>query len=87
MSGLISVEEAGDQLTESEIIATCNLLLIAGHETTVNLIANAVLALLRHPDQWRALGADPVAPRRSSRRHCASTHRCNSSAESPVPTW
>lgn len=59
MSGLISVEEAGDQLTESEIIATCNLLLIAGHETTVNLIANAALALLRHPDQWRALGADP----------------------------
>ncbi|MCB0946234.1 MAG: cytochrome P450, partial [Mycobacterium sp.] len=50
MSGLISVEEAGDQLTESEIIATCNLLLIAGHETTVNLIANAALALLRHPD-------------------------------------
>jgi cytochrome P450 len=50
MSGLISVEEAGDQLTV-EIIATCNLLLIAGHETTVNLIANAVLALLRHPDQ------------------------------------
>ncbi len=58
MSGLISVEEAGDQLTEAEIIATCNLLLIAGHETTVNLIANGMLALLRHPEQWRALGAD-----------------------------
>ena len=58
MSGLISVEEAGDQLTEAEIIATCNLLLIAGHETTVNLIANAVLAMLRHPRYWAALGSD-----------------------------
>jgi cytochrome P450 len=45
MSGLIHVEESGDQLTEEEIIATCNLLLIAGHETTVNLIANAILAM------------------------------------------
>ncbi|MFZ0834449.1 MAG: cytochrome P450 [Mycobacterium sp.] len=59
MSGLIAVEEAGDQLTEQEIIATCNLLLIAGHETTVNLIANAILAMLRHPGQWAALGNDP----------------------------
>lgn len=58
MSGLIAVEESGDQLTEEEIVATCQLLLIAGHETTVNLIANAVLALLRHPEQWAALGAD-----------------------------
>jgi cytochrome P450 len=59
MSGLIHVEESGDQLTEEEIIATCNLLLIAGHETTVNLIANAILAMLRHPAQWSALAADP----------------------------
>ncbi|MBX7431104.1 cytochrome P450 [Mycobacterium sp. Y57] len=59
MSGLIHVEESGDQLTEEEIVATCNLLLIAGHETTVNLIANATLALLRHPQQWAALAADP----------------------------
>ena len=59
MSGLIHVEESGDQLTEEEIIATCNLLLVAGHETTVNLIANAILAMLRHPAQWAALGADP----------------------------
>ena len=58
MSGLIAVEEAGDQLTEDEIIATCNLLLIAGHETTVNLIANAVLAMLRHPDTWTGLSRD-----------------------------
>ena len=58
MSGLISVEESGDQLTEPEIVSTCVLLLVAGHETTVNLIANAILALLRHPVQWAALGAD-----------------------------
>ena len=58
MSGLIAVEEAGDQLTEDEIVATCNLLLIAGHETTVNLIANGVLAMLRHPGHWAALGQD-----------------------------
>ena len=58
MSGLIAVEEAGDQLTEEEIVATCNLLLIAGHETTVNLIANGVLAMLRHPEHWSALSQD-----------------------------
>jgi cytochrome P450 len=59
ISGLIAAEEDGDQLTEDEIVATCNLLLIAGHETTVNLIANAILAMLRHPTQWTALAADP----------------------------
>jgi cytochrome P450 len=59
MSGLIHVEESGDQLTEEEIVATCNLLLVAGHETTVNLIANGILAMLRHPRQWTALAADP----------------------------
>jgi cytochrome P450 len=58
LSGLIAVEESGDQLTEEEVVSTCNLLLIAGHETTVNLIANAILAMLRHPEQWAALGAD-----------------------------
>jgi cytochrome P450 len=58
MSRLIAVEESGDQLTEDEIVSTCNLLLIAGHETTVNLIANAMLAMLRDPAQWAALGRD-----------------------------
>lgn len=57
MSRLIAVEESGDQLSEDEIVSTCSLLLIAGHETTVNLIANAILAMLRHPAQWAALGA------------------------------
>jgi cytochrome P450 len=58
MSGLIAVEESGDQLTEEEIVSTCVLLLVAGHETTVNLIGNAILAMLAQPWQWAALGAD-----------------------------
>jgi cytochrome P450 len=58
MSGLIAVEESGDQLTQDEIVSTCVLLLVAGHETTVNLIGNAILALMREPRQFAALGAD-----------------------------
>ena len=49
MSGLIHVEESGDQLTEDEIVATCNLLLIAGHETTATLITSAVERMLHDP--------------------------------------
>lgn len=59
ISALIAAEEDGDQLTADEIVATCNLLLIAGHETTVNLIANAALEMLRVPAHWSALAADP----------------------------
>ena len=59
LSRLVLIEEQGDQLSEEELISTCTLLLVAGHETTANLIANGVLALLRHPDQLAALRADP----------------------------
>lgn len=59
LSKLVLAEEAGDQLTEEELVATCILLLVAGHETTANLIANGVLALLRNPGQLAALRADP----------------------------
>jgi pimeloyl-[acyl-carrier protein] synthase len=59
LSGLIAAEEAGDKLSEDELLATCILLLVAGHETTVNLIGNGSLALLRHPEQRKRLQADP----------------------------
>ncbi|MFZ5817742.1 MAG: cytochrome P450 [Bacillota bacterium] len=59
ITGLLRAQEADESLTEDEIIATCVLLLIAGHETTTNLIANGMLALLQHPEQLRALREDP----------------------------
>lgn len=56
---LVNVEEDGDTLTHDEIAVMGSMLLFAGHETTTNLIANGVLALLRHPEQLHRLGADP----------------------------
>ncbi|RIK05068.1 MAG: cytochrome P450 [Acidobacteria bacterium] len=57
LSSLIAAEEEGDRLNEAELLTTCILLLVAGHETTVNLIANGVLALLRNPDQCAFLAS------------------------------
>jgi cytochrome P450 len=59
LSAMIAAEDAGDQLTEDELIATGVLRLVAGHETTVGLISNAILALLRHPDQFELLRRRP----------------------------
>ena len=56
---LVQAEEAGDQLSEDELTAMIFLLLIAGHETTVNLIGNGVLALLDNPGQMEELRANP----------------------------
>jgi cytochrome P450 len=59
LTKLIRAEDEGERLTVAELIATSVLLLVAGHETTVGLISNAMLALLRHRDQFAALRADP----------------------------
>ncbi|QCX74362.1 Cytochrome P450 107B1 [Streptomyces sp. YIM 121038] len=58
MTALIEAEEDGDKLSDDELVAQIQLLYIAGHETTVNLLANGTLALLRHPEQLAALRAD-----------------------------
>jgi cytochrome P450 len=60
LAAMAAAEEAGDRLTEAELYANASLLLNAGHETTTNLIGNGTLALLRHPDQWQRLVADPA---------------------------
>ena len=57
---LVATSEEGDRLTRQEVITTCGLLLMAGHETTANLIANGVLALLGQPDELAALRAGDV---------------------------
>ena len=59
LTALIQAEEDGDKLSDDELVAQVLLLYVAGHETTVNLIANGAVALLRHPDQFAALRADP----------------------------
>jgi cytochrome P450 PksS len=56
---LIRAEEAGDRLSEDELLAMAFLLLVAGHETTVNLISGSALALLERPEQADALRNDP----------------------------
>ncbi|MEY9848179.1 cytochrome P450 [Streptacidiphilus sp. BW17] len=61
LSALVAVCDEGEVLSEAELIATCILLLIAGHETTVNLIANGTLALLREPEQLAWFRAHPEA--------------------------
>jgi cytochrome P450 len=59
LSALIAAEEEGGRLRQDELLTQLVLLLVAGHETTVNLISNGTLALLQHPDQLRRLRDDP----------------------------
>lgn len=59
ITALVQAEEAGDKLSEDELLAMGFLLLVAGHETTVNLIASGTLALLEHPEQMEMLMHNP----------------------------
>jgi cytochrome P450 len=60
ISRLIQAEEHGEVLTQTELIATCLLLLVAGHETTVSLISGGALTLAQHPDQLARFRDDPA---------------------------
>jgi cytochrome P450 len=59
LSALGAVEDQGDVLTETELLATCVTLIVAGHETTVNLVGSGLLALMRQPDQLQLLRDRP----------------------------
>jgi cytochrome P450 len=59
VTDLVAASEDGDRLTEDELVGTAVLLLMAGHEATVNVIGNGVQALLRNRSQWDRLRADP----------------------------
>ncbi len=63
LSGLVRAEDEGSVLTEGELLSTCILLLVAGHETTVNLIAGGTLGLLEQPEQLARLRDDPAVAR------------------------
>ncbi|WP_307198173.1 cytochrome P450 [Neobacillus niacini] len=60
ISLLMKEEQQGDKLSNEELLATCILLVIAGHETTVNLITNSILSLLTHPEQLVELKESPL---------------------------
>lgn len=59
ISDLVRTQGRDEVLTEAELVATCILLLVAGHETTTSLIGNGLLALLRNPEQLEWLRSDP----------------------------
>jgi cytochrome P450 len=60
LSALIAAEEGGERLSWEELLSTIILLFLAGHETTVNLIGNGALALLRHPGELERLRREPA---------------------------
>ncbi|MCK9876797.1 cytochrome P450 [Frankia sp. Ag45/Mut15] len=59
LSRLVAVEESGEVLTPAEVIGICVLLLVAGMETSINLVGNGILALLAHPEQLALLRTQP----------------------------
>ncbi len=59
VSRLLAAEDEGERFTDEEVVLMCSTLLFAGHETTVNLVANGVLALLRHPEQLERCRDEP----------------------------
>ncbi len=82
---LVQVEEAGEKLDERELVATCVLLLNAGHEASVNVSATALRRCSTSPSSWT--GTAPTRgrwPRRQWRSSCGTTRRCSCSSASPA---
>ena len=83
ISGLVAVEDAGDKLDRQELLSMIFLLLVAGHETTVNLIGNGTLALLQNRDQFDLLRSDPTLIKSAVEEML----RYNGPVETPTPRW
>jgi len=66
ISAMIEARDAQDRLSEEELLGMCMLLLIAGHETTVNLLGNGLLTLLHYPDELALLTRAPLLPSKSA---------------------
>ena len=72
-SDFITVLAEGERrgvFTRHQVLVNTGLLLFAGHETTMNLICNGLLALIRHPEQWERLRADPAGMARTATEEC-----------------
>lgn len=81
LSDLVEASDAGDRLSPLELVSMAGLLLIAGHETTVNLLGSALLALLQHPDQFAKLRARPEL------LDAAVEEALRYNSPAPVTTW
>jgi cytochrome P450 len=69
----VSVVASGEKrgiFTRHQVLVNCSLLLLAGHETTINLLCNGTLAFLRHPDQWALLQQEPAALAKPATEEC-----------------
>jgi cytochrome P450 len=75
MSALVAVDGDGPVLTDEELVANVALLIAAGFCSTMQLIGNSVMLLLRHPDQLEMVRRDPAWPPAPSRRRCATSRR------------
>ena len=77
LSRLVEAEDGGAVLSEAEMLSTCILLLVAGHETTVNLIAGGRWPCCAIPTSWSGSAPIPRSPAVAWRRCCGTCPRCS----------
>ncbi|MGO4880332.1 MAG: cytochrome P450 [Bryobacteraceae bacterium] len=87
LTNLVEAEVDGDRLTPHEIVAFVQLLLVAGNETTTNLLNSALLCLMENPDQLARLRAAPSCCPAPSRRHCDIVRPFNSCSGARGTQW
>jgi cytochrome P450 len=87
LTAMVQAEDEGHQLTDDELVANVIGLINAGQETTTCLLANGMLALFTHPEEWDRLRAQPGFGKRRSTSSCVTSHRPSSLlVESSLPS-